>query len=142
MTRGWNWSGRRESNPRHTAWEAVVLPLNYARIDAPTCAAPSSAAPDLWLIPAATKTPLIIGRRLARQSVEALQQPAQPPVQGIGLVEDAERADAAGPLERAEKRVIGIERRVAAEKRLRLEHRAQRRQRVAKRRQALLAVGH
>src|SRR5437588_5279197 len=25
------WSGRRESNPRHTAWEAVVLPLNYAR---------------------------------------------------------------------------------------------------------------
>ena len=26
-----NWSGRRESNPRHTAWEAVVLPLNYAR---------------------------------------------------------------------------------------------------------------
>src|SRR5215831_16438417 len=27
------WSGRRESNPRHTAWEAVVLPLNYARTD-------------------------------------------------------------------------------------------------------------
>jgi hypothetical protein len=27
-----NWSGRWESNPRHTAWEAVVLPLNYARI--------------------------------------------------------------------------------------------------------------
>src|SRR5712691_4973788 len=26
-----NWSGRWESNPRHTAWEAVVLPLNYAR---------------------------------------------------------------------------------------------------------------
>ena len=26
------WSGRRESNPRHTAWEAVVLPLNYARL--------------------------------------------------------------------------------------------------------------
>ena len=26
-----SWSGRRESNPRHTAWEAVVLPLNYAR---------------------------------------------------------------------------------------------------------------
>src|SRR5262249_30494735 len=26
--------GRRESNPRHTAWEAVVLPLNYARTDA------------------------------------------------------------------------------------------------------------
>ena len=25
-------SGRRESNPRHTAWEAVVLPLNYARV--------------------------------------------------------------------------------------------------------------
>src|SRR5579864_6921834 len=25
------WSGRWESNPRHTAWEAVVLPLNYAR---------------------------------------------------------------------------------------------------------------
>src|SRR5262249_37152915 len=27
------WRGRRESNPRHTAWEAVVLPLNYARTD-------------------------------------------------------------------------------------------------------------
>jgi hypothetical protein len=27
------WSGRWESNPRHTAWEAVVLPLNYARED-------------------------------------------------------------------------------------------------------------
>ena len=25
------WSGRRESNPRHSAWEADVLPLNYAR---------------------------------------------------------------------------------------------------------------
>src|SRR5215471_8333928 len=39
LTGGWgemmasqrSWSGRRESNPRHTAWEAVVLPLNYAR---------------------------------------------------------------------------------------------------------------
>src|SRR5215468_4581900 len=28
---GFIWSGRWESNPRHTAWEAVVLPLNYAR---------------------------------------------------------------------------------------------------------------
>src|SRR5262249_54334063 len=27
-----DWSGRWESNPRHTAWEAVVLPLNYARV--------------------------------------------------------------------------------------------------------------
>src|SRR6266508_4460599 len=27
-----DWSGRWESNPRHTAWEAVVLPLNYARL--------------------------------------------------------------------------------------------------------------
>jgi hypothetical protein len=26
------WSGRWESNPRHSAWEADVLPLNYARI--------------------------------------------------------------------------------------------------------------
>src|SRR5918992_1469282 len=25
------WSGRRESNPRHSAWEADVLPLNYTR---------------------------------------------------------------------------------------------------------------
>ena len=25
------WSGRRESNSRHSAWEADVLPLNYAR---------------------------------------------------------------------------------------------------------------
>lgn len=26
------WSGRGESNPRHSAWEADVLPLNYARV--------------------------------------------------------------------------------------------------------------
>jgi hypothetical protein len=26
-----DWSGRWESNPRHSAWEADVLPLNYAR---------------------------------------------------------------------------------------------------------------
>ena len=26
-----SWSGRGESNPRHSAWEADVLPLNYAR---------------------------------------------------------------------------------------------------------------
>ena len=25
------WSGRRDSNPRRTAWEAVILPLNYSR---------------------------------------------------------------------------------------------------------------
>ena len=29
------WSGRRESNPRHSAWEADVLPLNYGRIAGP-----------------------------------------------------------------------------------------------------------
>lgn len=29
------WSGRWESNPRHSAWEADVLPLNYARSSAP-----------------------------------------------------------------------------------------------------------
>ena len=28
---GFGWSGRWESNPRHSAWEADVLPLNYAR---------------------------------------------------------------------------------------------------------------
>ena len=25
------WSGRRESNPQHLAWEASTLPLSYAR---------------------------------------------------------------------------------------------------------------
>src|SRR5437762_833686 len=30
------WSGRRESNPRPTAWKAVTLPLSYSRI--PTAA--------------------------------------------------------------------------------------------------------
>ncbi len=25
------WSGRRDSNPRHLAWEASTLPLSYAR---------------------------------------------------------------------------------------------------------------
>jgi hypothetical protein len=29
------WSGRRESNPRHSAWEADVLPLNYSRFSLP-----------------------------------------------------------------------------------------------------------
>ena len=29
--RAGDWSGRWESNPRHSAWEADVLPLNYAR---------------------------------------------------------------------------------------------------------------
>ena len=28
---GAGWSGRRGSNPRHPAWEAGVLPLNYSR---------------------------------------------------------------------------------------------------------------
>src|SRR6185312_3843104 len=32
------WSGRRESNPRPTAWKAVTLPLSYSRI--PTCCFP------------------------------------------------------------------------------------------------------
>ena len=32
-----NWSGRRESNPRHSAWEADVLPLNYARTSMTWC---------------------------------------------------------------------------------------------------------
>src|SRR5678815_731061 len=27
-----DWSGRRGSNPRHRAWEARVLPLNYSRV--------------------------------------------------------------------------------------------------------------
>ena len=27
-----SWSGRRESNPRPTAWKAVTLPLSYSRI--------------------------------------------------------------------------------------------------------------
>lgn len=31
FSRGGCWSGRWESNPRHSAWEADVLPLNYAR---------------------------------------------------------------------------------------------------------------
>ena len=27
----WGWSGRRDSNPRPTAWKAVTLPLSYSR---------------------------------------------------------------------------------------------------------------
>ena len=27
-----SWSGRRESNPRPTAWKAVTLPLSYSRL--------------------------------------------------------------------------------------------------------------
>jgi hypothetical protein len=27
-----SWSGRRDSNPRHSAWEADALPLNYSRV--------------------------------------------------------------------------------------------------------------
>ena len=29
---GWDWSGRRESNPQPTAWKAVTLPLSYSRL--------------------------------------------------------------------------------------------------------------
>src|SRR5438552_5570921 len=29
------WSGRRESNPRPTAWKAVTLPLSYSRSNCP-----------------------------------------------------------------------------------------------------------
>ena len=47
------WSGRRESNPRHTAWEAVVLPLNYARtsmtyVSANTLFAAPRDGPPCW----------------------------------------------------------------------------------------------
>src|SRR5262249_25669053 len=31
-TRDQNWSGRRGSNPRPTAWKAVTLPLSYSRL--------------------------------------------------------------------------------------------------------------
>lgn len=31
MARETNWSGRWESNPRRSAWEADILPLNYSR---------------------------------------------------------------------------------------------------------------
>jgi hypothetical protein len=37
MWRFKDWSGWRESNPRHTAWEAVVLPLNYTRLPDRSC---------------------------------------------------------------------------------------------------------
>ena len=30
----WEVSGRRDSNPRLSAWEADVLPLNYSRVSA------------------------------------------------------------------------------------------------------------
>ncbi len=29
--KSFSWSGRRDSNPRHSAWEADALPLNYSR---------------------------------------------------------------------------------------------------------------
>src|SRR5205085_12586907 len=49
------WSGRRESNPRPTAWKAVTLPLSYSRqipntlrttLSLPASARLSSAAPS------------------------------------------------------------------------------------------------
>src|SRR5204862_3666165 len=48
------WSGRWESNPRHTAWEAVVLPLNYAR---PTRQHSESAATTASMAGARTHAP-------------------------------------------------------------------------------------
>ena len=30
--REFTWSGRRDLNPRHPAWKAGVLPLNYSRL--------------------------------------------------------------------------------------------------------------
>src|ERR1700744_6229523 len=85
--------------------------------------------------------PLIISRRLGGEAVETLQQPLQPIAQRIGRVEDTEGADAASPLERAENGIVGIERRVAAEIGLCLQRQPQWRRAVAKRRQALLAIG-
>lgn len=38
-----DWSGRWESNPRHSAWEADVLPLNYTRRACPYFVYPSIA---------------------------------------------------------------------------------------------------
>ena len=38
------WSGRWESNPRRSAWEADILPLNYARSFGLACVASPSAA--------------------------------------------------------------------------------------------------
>ncbi len=43
-----NWSGRRESNPRPTAWKAVTLPLSYSRL---TCAVPTGLNSVLSLLP-------------------------------------------------------------------------------------------
>ena len=46
------WSGRRGSNPRHSAWEADVLPLNYSRsldsrvLDATVATTPQSGPPS------------------------------------------------------------------------------------------------
>src|SRR3954467_10909413 len=46
------WSGRGESNPRHSAWEADVLPLNYARGRIPAIVAPARLRQGEWFTPA------------------------------------------------------------------------------------------
>ncbi len=62
------WSGRRDSNPRHSAWEADALPLSYSRL---RCGGVSVA--QVWLrnayaivaYPKANNTPLCAFRAFA-----------------------------------------------------------------------------
>src|SRR5215469_2126347 len=81
-----------------------------------------------------------VSRRLARETAKRVEHPPAPGGNRIVGGDQREIADRAGPLKRAEHDVIGVGRRRTREKLLALEGTAQRRQGVAKRRQALLAV--
>lgn len=73
------WSGRRDLNPRHSAWEADALPLSYSRTIR-TCVfytarrLLSSLAKALWVFCSQTRES---GRCLDRMSVHRTGMPAQ-----------------------------------------------------------------
>ena len=83
----------------------------------------------------------IVGHRLARQAVEAVEQTIAPQLDRVALLKQRERADAACPLELTEQGIVGIERLISAEEGLRLQRRAQRRETCAKPGKPSVAVG-
>ena len=71
------WSGRRESNPRPTAWKAVTLPLSYSRLNSRPRAVPTGLDSNFRSYPGLTpwanfsSTPAGFGHQRFRPSPEA-----------------------------------------------------------------------
>src|SRR5205807_496912 len=72
---------------------------------------------------------------------EEIEHALAPGEHGIVALEQLERTDASGPLERAEHGVVGIERLVSADEGLRIQEISERQQTLAERRKSILAAG-